>query len=549
MPTIARLIGGAGTGKTTELLRIMQQTIDTGEVGPETIGFVSFTRAARAEAASRAAEKFGCQEKELQHRGWFRTLHSVCYRCLEAKEVLTEDASGKKWLKESLGMEVDHESTDEEDGMGIVIGGPKTDASIALAIWQAARNRLIPLDKAWREYDAQNPSTPTLENCRVIIERYELHKRIDHKRDFVDLLGDFAGWKFSLDGAEKADPQGWVPELPVWFFDEQQDTSKLLDSVCHRLISTPGCRWVYVVGDPFQSIYGFAGSDSRCFREWPAAKERTMPKSYRCPPHIHSLGESILAECSDYFDRGIAPADHTGEVDKARSLHDVIGDIDPRDSWLLIARTNFQARRIQNLLNRGGVPWLPTKGHGGWNAPKRKEALLALYSLQTGYPIGWKEWRTALDVIPSKSGDAVFLERGAKSKWSSDGFKPEADLAKTGDLTDWGATETLKKEIASGGWQSFVEHGERYSSAIRSWGIESVENPQIKVGTIHSVKGAQADNVAVLTTTSEPVSRSMENQEGFNEERRVAYVAVTRAKRRLVIVEEPRERNRMEIDL
>lgn len=527
----------------------MQQTIDTGEVGPESIGFVSFTRAARAEAATRAADKFGCKEKDLTTNGWFRTLHSVCYRCLEANDVITEDKDGKKWLKESLGMEIDHETTDPDDGMGIVIGGPKTDASVALAIWQASRNRLIPFEQAWKEYDTQNPNTPTLDNCRQIVERYELHKKIDHKIDFVDLLGDFAGWKFTLDGAEPSTPLGWVPDLPVWFFDEQQDTSKLLDSVCHRLISTPGCRWVYVVGDPFQSIYGFAGSDSRCFREWPASKERTMPKSYRCPPPIHNLGESILRECSDYFDRNIAPADHDGEVDTARSLHQVLGDIDPRESWLLIARTNFQARRIQNLLNHAGLPWLPTKGHGGWNAPKRKEALLALHSLQCGYPINWKEWRSAIDVIPSKTGATALLERGVKARWSDDTYKPQEDLAKVESLSSWGATEALQEAIASGGWQGFVEHGERYSTAIRNWGVDSVENPKIKVGTIHSVKGAEADNVGILTTTSEPVARAKETQEGFDEERRVAYVAVTRARRRLVLINEPRERNRMEIDL
>jgi superfamily I DNA/RNA helicase len=58
------------------------------------------------------------------------------------------------------------------------------------------------------------------------------------------------------------------------------------------------------------------------------------------------------------------------------------------------------------------------------------------------------------------------------------------------------------------------------------------------VGTIHSVKGAEADNVALLTTTSRRVQQSDEDTEQHDEECRIAYVAVTRAKRNLWIINE-----------
>ena len=78
--------------------------------------------------------------------------------------------------------------------------------------------------------------------------------------------------------------------MGAWLFDEQQDASPLLDAVCRRLVSAPSVRWCYVVGDPFQAIYGFAGSSAECFLGWPVAKERIMPKSYRCPKPILELG-------------------------------------------------------------------------------------------------------------------------------------------------------------------------------------------------------------------------------------------------------------------
>lgn len=49
MPNMGMLIGSAGSGKTTELLRLMEEVCTRGDYGPNQIGFVSFTRAARAE--------------------------------------------------------------------------------------------------------------------------------------------------------------------------------------------------------------------------------------------------------------------------------------------------------------------------------------------------------------------------------------------------------------------------------------------------------------------------------------------------------------------
>src|SRR5688500_11539684 len=100
---IARLIGGAGTGKTTELLRIMADAIDAGSLEQDQIRFVSFPRAAQSEAATRAAARFECQVEDLEQRGWFRTLHSICYRGLGAgDDLLVDDKKSRKRIEETL---------------------------------------------------------------------------------------------------------------------------------------------------------------------------------------------------------------------------------------------------------------------------------------------------------------------------------------------------------------------------------------------------------------------------------------------------------------
>lgn len=544
MPIIARLIGGAGTGKTTELMNIMQKNLDTDIKDPFQIGFCSFTRAARREAAERAASAFGCKLAELENEGWFRTLHSVCYRTLGiGKELLAGSRADAKWIEDAIEQPVESPHGDSDAVFADSAFEASTEAGIALRLWDAARNRLAPLASIHAAAEDIDDRTPPLDLCTRLIDRYEQAKRLDGRCDFVDLLGRFAGWRFRIEGPEGVTPQGYVPSLPVWLLDEQQDASRLLDSVCKRLIE-PSER-VYVVGDPMQAIYGFAGADSRLFLAWPAVKERTMPKSYRCGREVLELGEDLLRDASDYWDRGISPADHESSVERERWTPSLVDEIDPRESWLLIARTNYHANRLAAQLRRRGIPWLPTKGHGGWNAPARNEAIETLWALQQGLAINGKRWKRAVDHLPAR-----LLIRGTKTEWAElkEGEAIERYPPGSIDLATLpGGTPDLVEALRSGAWQQHVDHADEWISAVEQWGEDAVKNPKVQVGTIHSVKGAEADNVLWLTSTSAPVSRACEAEDGFNEECRCSYVAATRARKRLVVAVEVNTKHRTKV--
>lgn len=547
MPQIAQLIGGAGTGKTTELLRIMTSIIERG-VDPFAVGFVSFTRAARSEAASRAAQQFGVPVDKLEQDGWFRTLHSICYKCLGiGKELLTDTRESRKWIEDAIESEVTGAREQQPDG-AFESG---TLADRALQIWDCARARLTPFRNAWELNSLCDDNCPPLDFCEALIERYEQSKRLDGRVDFTDILGRYAGVKFYFDGPRDTKPDGWLPQAPVWFFDEQQDASALLDKVCHRLITY--ADWVYVVGDPFQAIYSFAGADSRYFMGWPVTpgKRRVMPKSFRCPAPVHLFGETILQGCSDYWDRGIAPADHTGDVARLSYDHRLAAMVNPSESWLLIARSNFQAGRLASLLNKQGIPWIPTKGHGGWDAPARNAALEAMLDLEFGEPIDGAQWKAALKHLPTKVDDAQLLVRGTKAKFEDDKYRA-AELhphVRVGELDQLGATEELKQRVQDGRWRALIDKGEQYAQAVERWGHGVVRNPSVRVGTIHSVKGAEADNVMLLTTISLPVVRGQVTPQGRDEELRVFYVGATRARKNLYVVHEHRARYAMRLPI
>jgi superfamily I DNA/RNA helicase len=335
-----------------------------------------------------------------------------------------------------------------------------------------------------------------------------------------------------------------LPEVGAWLFDEQQDASALLDAVCRRLITAPTVRWAYVVGDPFQAIYGFAGSNAKCFMSWEVAKERTMPKSWRCPKPIAELGEACLRRMHEgYFDRGIAPADHDGVVREAGSIEEVVAGLDPRDSWLLVARTNHQASRMMASLHGAGKPARWTNSIEG--VTNRSAGLAALYNAEKGKPISGRDWAKAIALIPTKGrslsgeGTEPMLERGSKTRWKNAETADDWDVIFPDEMKNVGATDALISRIRDGSWVSLVDNARDWRRQAEAYGPALAADPTVRVGTIHSVKGSEADNVAMLTTISKRVEDGAAmSRAQHDEECRIAYVGVTRARQTLTLIKE-----------
>jgi DNA helicase-2/ATP-dependent DNA helicase PcrA len=549
MPETAKLIGAAGSGKTHELLSIMDKVISSG-IDPREIGFVSFTRAARKEASGRAADKFGCKVEDLEQHGWFRTLHSTANRCLGGNkgELITGNKGDRTWLEEIFQESMGEVKMSEDDEI-IPDSGFSWDspARVSLWLWGTARQTLSPFEEVWRNAHAIDHRVPELERCSELIKRYEIAKNASGRRDFTDLLSRFAGVRFELTGPEDAYAFGDVPNIPVWIGDEMQDLSALMAKVMRRLTST--CRWVYIGGDPFQSVFGFSGCYPNHFLDWPAQKTRQMPKSYRCPADILAQGERILSRCSNYWDRKVAPADHDGEVRRAL-LTNVLRTLNPSDDWLLLARTNMEANAMGRRLDKMSIPWKPTKGSGQWSAPVRNAAFKTLNDLTDGAPVDGEQWRCVLKYLPAEQ----WLVRGTKARF--DEFSAEATeknlverfpWLQVNDLAEVGATPALIDCIRAGNWQEIIPEAVAWKKAVEQWGTEAVNDPKIRIGTIHSGKGMEAENVALCTTITHQVKKSQETTEGFDEERRVEYVGATRAKKLLVIANDSQKWLRMDI--
>ena len=547
---LARVIGGAGTGKTSMMLGIMEKAMDRPEVGrnPFALGFSSFTRAARSEAANRAAAAWGVSADDLSGAGWFRTAHSVAYRQLGVSkgEILGGSKEDDKWVSEALGSDVAYSlSEDDDGGVGIYTGDPV--AAAALNYWSLSRNLVVPLRQVV-EADG-SPDAPSAGEVIARIEQYEQAKRLDHRMDFTDMLARFSGVRFSpADGPEIVEPAGGVPiDVVGWIFDEAQDASALLDMACRRLLEGDSVKWAWAVGDPWQVLYSWGGASASHFMSWDVGKnQKIMPKSWRCAAPILALGERCLKSLPDYWDRGIAPAEHDGEVIESENFEDDLADIDPREETLVIARTNRQVGRMAAILDDVGIPFRKVKGRPG--AHNRDLGMGGLWRLQHGEAISGDQWGCILEMLPSKTTDGrTWLERGSKAKWTK-GLSEHYDRIYPEDIAGLGATEHLRAAIASGEWSGLPDGGTKWATAAKRWGVDVVSEPKVRLGTVHSVKGQEASKVIMLTSVGRRIRESEENdQERFNEERRIEYVGVTRAKKKLIIAHDPRERFRMEI--
>jgi len=532
----ARLIGGAGTGKTTELLEIMKSIIDPLGGDPTAIGFGSFTRAAREEMVSRAAAAFDVHPSMLSKHGWFKTVHATCHKMLQIKpdQLLSGDNKSIKWIAEQLRVTVSRRMVDDS-GYATYVGDE--DAAAALTLWDISRNRVMPIDDVHREKAHAGLEVPPISAVKHFVRKYEDAKRLHDKNDFVDIVARFAGVRFTLDGPEFIEPEGDLPAgVKAWILDEYQDSSKLVDMACQRLAAGPDVRWVYLAADPFQSVFGFGGADYRNFMSWQVDKERTMPQSWRCPKPIMELGERCLKRMRDgYFDRKIAPATHGGAIIREPSIERALHGIDPSRTTLILARCNYSLAKYSAILEQRKIP------HARINQDDDTVAMTscnALWRLEHGKGVSGEAWKAAISTIPQKgSADEVYLVRGHKAAWA-DGRRDGIEFVHPSDLEQVGATPAFIQRLREGRWSGLVNGATKWYAAAKKYGPEQATKPNVRLSTIHGAKGMEAQDVVLATETAARVENERELcPRTHDEECRIEYVAVTRAKERLIVCE------------
>jgi len=309
----------------------------------------------------------------------------------------------------------------------------------------------------------------------------------------------------------------------------------------HTYVTTNGI----VTGN---SIYGFSGGDYRLFLQW-EANESIMPRSYRCPSRIMDLGERCLRKMrSGYRDRKIQPAKDGGTIRSAVGVVDGLAGVTPESSVLILGRCAFNLNDFERELIRKRIPyqWVD-KGH----SVSMCAGFESLMAIEKGEPFLGEDFAHAVDMIVQKEN----LVRGVKSAWKN-GQKSNMDIIEPVDshLLAAGLTPKAIELIRKGRFPELIE--ERTAERAEVWretaikcGVEVASNPPVRLSTIHGAKGLEADAVILSSDTSNAVERGRRSLDDIHDEEcRVAYVAVTRAKERFTFVH-GHEQNGMELPI
>lgn len=473
------VLGGPGCGKTTALLNIIDDLLSRG-VAPNKIAYLTFTKKAAQEGLTRAMEKFNFEADDLPY---FRTLHSLAFQqlALDPNMVMTDT----NWRE--FGAVVGMQLTAPPEGE---IGGkPGSDFLTAV---QFSRLRQIPLRSVCQEMMLD------LSEAEYINDHLASFKRDRGLVDFTDMLENFR-------------TEGVVPPVDYLIVDEGQDLSTLQWQVVERIEKRVADMWV--AGDDDQAIYEWAGADVAHFLKL-EGKKIVLPISYRLKKNVFDMTQGIAHSIKDRFDKDWSPHAEGGTIDRVNSIEHV--DLD-KGEWYILARNHYLLEPLRRHLHEQGFPYLEHEQSSTDNMNVR--AMIHWEALRKGEKINVETLKGIWDRLK------IDRVRSRRIDIDPEAIVSLADLrAHYGLLTDAPWFEVMR----------FRDWETEYYRACRQRGEKLLARPRITLSTIHGVKGGQADNVFLMTDMATKSYEALVRRKS-DEEKRVFYVATSRAKERLVI--------------
>lgn len=484
------ILGAPGCGKTTRLLAIIDEALEQG-MAPEQIAYVSFTRKAANEAITRAQEKFGFDKKQIP---FFRTLHSLAYSMLglSRQEILTDYSS----IASATGFNLKIRSNVTTH----LPSGSGEHGEVAF-IEALARNKEHALRQEWELWQQENrDSKLPWHILKYYADTLTNYKQSQGLLDYTDILQLFVD-------------QELVAPVKLFIVDEAQDLSRLQWAVIEH--ASKKAERIIVAGDDDQAIYEWSGADVNYFLGLKGTQE-VLEQSWRLPKKVYNFAGELSGRIKKRYDKNWNPREEHGIVERKYYMDQL-----PLEDSMLLTRNNYQLNEIkEHLFDKG---YFYNTNNGFCIEEEYLTAIKYWEHLRKGSTL--KSGQINVMVKLMKEGQA--LSRGAKQKLLR--LNPNEEYA-LGDLQQLGLVNTaIWHEVLTAIPQNKTDY------IIRCLSNGQKLDTQLYVGTIHSVKGGEADNVILFPDLSYRNYTSLKRSP--DAEHRVWYVGATRARQALYLME------------
>ncbi len=540
------IMAGAGSGKTRVLTYKVAYLISKG-VKPENILCITFTNKAANEMKGRVLRLMGDQSEDSPYVG---TFHAFCAKLLRV--------DGKH-----LGIPSGYLIYDNSDSLTLIKNimkdlniPPKSfkPSSILNAISGAKGELMLPEDYA---QFARGYFSETVSKVYKIYQKTLLEI---NACDFDDLLMQTVKL-FEQNGfiLEK-----WAGRFEYVLVDEYQDVNTAQYQLTKLLASVHGN--LTVVGDASQAIYSFRGADFRNIlnfkMDFPEAKVFNLEQNYRSTGNILSAANKIISQNASHPVLKLWTQNDTGEkisiygaineVDEANFIVDrIMGSRLSLSCFAVLYRTNAQSRTVEEAFLHSNIPY---KLYGGVSFYARKEVKdVMAYLRLIANPKDTVSKNRTLKL--GKRRFEKFDELREKLKLKSPLPKPIELIDMVLEVTDYlkviddGTEEGLSRVENVKELKSVAADFENLSQLLESVTLMEgkvapeksyelpIEKDFVTLMTIHAAKGLEFDNVFIVGMEEGlfPHSRSMLDPGEIEEERRLAYVGLTRARKKLYL--------------
>ena len=527
------VVAGPGTGKTKTLVSRIQYLLEHRKVKPSEITAVTFTNQAAGEMRERLKKELGSRRVSGLQIG---TFHSICLHFLRKAGVeffLASEAQCRQMAGEAV------------SEAGLSVGAGKFLESLSrkqagLSVYEEER-------------------------FRQAEELYKKKKQEMRLLDFDDLLLE------TLRLLEGGAPAG--KQFTCLLIDEFQD----IDPLQYRLVRAwdRDARELFVIGDPNQSIYGFRGADAGCFERLRADVEAAggefclveLRENYRSTPQILEAArrtqgcEPLHPNCPEGAPvRLLRAGSELGEaIFIAKEIGRMAGGIGMLeaqelsgskerqtrsfDEIAVLARTHRQADLVEMCLRKEGIPYI-VAGREGFLEDEKVQGSICFFQYLEN-PENESAAQMAAELLLGLSWNQLTEEM---IRAMAEKYRPLFEKKKPGKFLEmWMEEQGLQKEDAVKKLAAMTVFYKTMPDFLRDLvlGVESdlkrcggknYTSGAVTLMTLHGSKGLEFPAVFIYGAREGNIPLENEKRPSDEEEeRRLLYVGMTRAKEELIL--------------